>query len=94
MNEWSVCAGYVNIAASNSVNWLLECAEKYIRNFYITYWIYNNYTKWDPVCLLHSCKIPAFTVMRENVLGELTSVPLSVLRESVSMSKYGAAYNG
>jgi hypothetical protein len=36
--------------AWKSVNWLVKFTLKYIRNVFITYWIYKNCSKWDPPC--------------------------------------------
>jgi hypothetical protein len=45
---------YLYRVAQKSVHWLVKCTLKYVRNSFITYWIYKNRSKWEPPCSVHN----------------------------------------
>jgi hypothetical protein len=85
--------------AQKSVNLLVKCTIKYSSDFFITYWIYKNCSKWDPPCSVHKSQrcdtvlqihwqvyIWTFPLIRENVLGWLTFGPLCITYANIKIS--------
>jgi hypothetical protein len=62
--------------AQNSVNWLVKYIIEYETKFLIIYWIYKNFSKWDPPCSMHNSQNCHAVInltgrfnIRENFLG-------------------------
>jgi hypothetical protein len=62
--------------AQKSFNWLVKGTLKYVRNFFITYRVFKNFSKWDLPCWVHNSQ-RCETVLQIWLAGLNLNIPVT-----------------
>jgi hypothetical protein len=60
IHHFPACSIIPEPATATACPRLLKCTLQNVRNVFVSYWIYTNCTKWDPLCPMHKsqfCKL-------------------------------------